>query len=112
MVSSGSLGPPIHPYASMLARYAALVLALSLPALASAQGLAEQKAVRYLQSNWNRHGLEQADVAELVVTDRVPGLNGVEHVYLRQAIGGVEVASGPLSVAVDRHGRVFHARAG
>ena len=93
----------------MLARYAALVLALSLPALASAQGLAEQKAVRYLQSNWNRHGLEQADVAELVVTDRVPGLNGVEHVYLRQAIGGVEVASGPLSVAVDRHGRVFHA---
>ncbi|OZC01749.1 hypothetical protein BSZ36_01355 [Rubricoccus marinus] len=93
----------------MSVRFAAVALALLLPALASAQSLAEQTAVRYLQNNWNRHSLQQADVSDLVVTDEVPGLNGIQHVYLRQAIGGIEVASGPLSVGIDRHGRVFHA---
>ncbi|MEM6327563.1 MAG: M36 family metallopeptidase, partial [Bacteroidota bacterium] len=45
----------------------------------------------------------------LVVTDAVPGPNGSRIVYLRQAIGDIEVASGPLTVAVDRGGRVVHA---
>ncbi len=97
----------------MSRRYAALALALLLlPVLAlsaSAQSTAEQTAVRYLQANWNRHSLQQTDVTELVVTDEVPGANGIQHVYLRQSIGGIEVASGPLSVGIDRHGRVFHA---
>ncbi|MEM1054490.1 MAG: M36 family metallopeptidase [Bacteroidota bacterium] len=93
----------------MLYRYAAIALALVLAPMVSAQSLTEQTAVRYLQDNWNRHGLAQADVSELVVTDMVPGPNGSRIVYLRQAIGGVEVASGPLTVAIDRHDRVVHA---
>ena len=90
-------------------RLAALALAL-IPAFAAAQTApAERAAVHYLQDNWARHGLAAADVAEIVVTDRVPGPGGMEVVYLRQAIGGVEVASGPLTVGVDQSGRVFHA---
>ncbi|HIG75626.1 MAG TPA: T9SS type A sorting domain-containing protein [Bacteroidetes bacterium] len=102
--------PPFLNPASMLHRYAAAVLALVLAASPlAAQSLAEHTATRYLQSNWNRHGLQQADVADLVVTDEVPGPNGSRIVYLRQAIGGIEIASGPMAVAIDRDGRVVHA---
>ena len=103
----------------MLVRALAAALVALLPSLATAQALrandpaaldaAARAAADYLQRNAHRHGLAAADVAELVVTDRVPGPRGVEHVYLRQAVGGVEVASGPLTVGLDRHGRVFHA---
>ena len=86
-----------------------LLLAGPLAPAPAAQAPAERAATRYLQANWNRHGLAVEDVAELVVTDRVPGPGGTEVVYVRQAIGGVEVASGPLTVAVDRGGRVVHA---
>ena len=93
----------------MLHRTTALCLALLLAPLASAQSPAEATALRYLQDNWNRHGLVSTDVADLVVTDRVPGPNGSEIVYFRQSIDGVEVASGPMTVAVDRRNRVVHA---
>ncbi|MFN3596883.1 MAG: M36 family metallopeptidase [Rubricoccaceae bacterium] len=94
----------------MLLRFFVLAaLALATAPLASAQTAAE-RAVAYLERNAPRHSLTAADVAGVVVTDQSTSrLSGATHVYLRQQIGGVEVASGGMSVTVDRHGRVAHA---
>ncbi len=85
-----------------------VLLALGLAAPASAQSIARQRALAYLQSNAARHSLSAADVAELVVTDEtVSATSGVTHVYVRQAIGGVPVEAGAMTVNVARDGRVL-----
>ena len=98
-----------HPPARMPTRYAALVvLALALAAPAAAQSAARQRALDYLHNNAARHGLAQADVADLLVTDETTSRrSGVTHVYVRQQIGGVPVVAGAMTVNVARDGRVL-----
>ncbi|HEX8386685.1 MAG TPA: M36 family metallopeptidase [Rubricoccaceae bacterium] len=95
----------------MTLRYAALlVLAFvgAAAAPASAQSLAHQRALDYLQRNSARHGLTEADVTGLVVTDATTSRrSGVTHVYVRQQIGGVPVVAGAMTVNVARDGRVL-----
>ena len=95
----------------MHTRYAVLLLA-ALVALsaapASAQSLARQRALDYVERNAARHGLTQADVADLEVTDETTSRrSGVTHVYVRQQIGDVPVVAGAMTVNVARDGRVL-----
>ncbi len=102
--------PPVpHPPARMPTRYAALVvLALALAAPAFAQSAARQRALDYLHNNAARHGLAQADVADLLVTDETTSRRGgVTHVYVRQQVGGVPVVAGAMTVNVAPDGRVL-----
>ena len=110
----GSVGTSCSYPLRMPLRYAAAVLLAVLLALpASAQSLARDRAVAYVQANAARHGLSTADVAGLVVTDEtVSRRSGVTHVYVRQAIDGVPVAAGAMTVNVARDGRVLLASGG
>ncbi|HEX8297799.1 MAG TPA: M36 family metallopeptidase, partial [Rubricoccaceae bacterium] len=86
--------------------FALLALALAVPA--SAQSLARQRALAYVQNNAPRHGLSEADVARLVVTDETTSRrSGVTHVYVRQTIGDVPVVAGAMTVNVAADGRVL-----
>ncbi|HEX9953248.1 MAG TPA: M36 family metallopeptidase, partial [Rubricoccaceae bacterium] len=93
----------------MHTRYAVLVLfALTLALPASAQSLARQRALAYVQNNAPRHGLSDADVARLVVTDETTSRrSGVTHVYVRQTIGDVPVVAGAMTINVAPDGRVL-----
>jgi Zn-dependent metalloprotease len=95
----------------MTTRYAALIVFALVGALAppaQAQSLSRQRALDYLQRNAGRHGLSQADVTDLVVTDETTSRrSGVAHVYVRQQIGGVPVVAGAMTVNVAPDGRVL-----
>ncbi|MEO0743618.1 MAG: hypothetical protein AAF089_18730, partial [Bacteroidota bacterium] len=104
----------------LLACLAALCLALPFSAPASAQSPASADAVDAAVDVALRHVAQQAaslgvtdgDVADLVVTDAVPSRrSGLTYVYVRQAVGGIEVLGTELTVAVDRNGAVVN-RAG
>ncbi|MEO1076767.1 MAG: M36 family metallopeptidase, partial [Bacteroidota bacterium] len=99
---------------------AALCLALPLTAPAAAQSLdyadavdaAVDAALRHVAQQAASLGVTDADVADLVVTDAVPSRrSGLTYVYVRQAVGGIEVLGTELTVAVDRNGAVVN-RAG
>jgi len=88
----------------------ALVGLVPLPAFAQNLSAAGATATTYLQRNAARHGVSAADVAELVVTDAVPlRAPGASAVYLRQAVGGIPVVAGQMTVSVLADGRVLHA---
>ncbi|MEM8560263.1 MAG: M36 family metallopeptidase, partial [Bacteroidota bacterium] len=91
-------------------------LCLALPS-ATAQSLtatrpsdaAVDAALRHVAQQADALGVIAADVADLVVTDAVPSRrSGLTYVYVRQAVGGIEVLGTELTVAVDRDGRVVH----
>ncbi len=93
----------------MSVRYTAVLLLAVLLALpVSAQSVARERAIAYVQNNAARHGLSTADVAGLVVTDEtVSSRSGVTHVYVRQSVDGVPVVSGAMTLNVARDGRVL-----
>ncbi len=90
---------------------AALVALVGLlPLLASAQSLAEQSAFDYMRRDAARHGLSTADVTDLVATDAVRSRRtGATSVYLHQAVDGVPVTAGQMTVTVRADGRIAHA---
>lgn len=95
-------------------RFVAALFALAwlvpVPVHAQALSAASATATTYVQRNAARHGVSTADVAELVVTDAVPlRAPGASAVYLRQAVDGVPVADGRITVGVLADGRVLHA---
>ncbi|HEX9951753.1 MAG TPA: M36 family metallopeptidase, partial [Rubricoccaceae bacterium] len=69
-----------------------------------------QTAVRYAEEQAAALGFARTDAANPIVTDAyVDAGTGVAHVYLRQQVGGVEVADANLNVTVGRDGRVAYA---
>ncbi|MEL7362393.1 MAG: M36 family metallopeptidase, partial [Bacteroidota bacterium] len=79
---------------------------------ADAVDTAVDAALRHVAQHADALGVTDADVADLVVTDAVPSRrSGLTYVYVRQAVGGIEVLGTELTVAVDRNGAVVH-RAG
>ena len=64
-------------------------------------------ATEYLQEHADLLGLEEADLVDQEVTDRVYSrLTGATHVYLRQMHRGLPVYGTQLHVNVDRQGRL------
>jgi len=64
-------------------------------------------ALNYINDNKATYGLAQADIADLVVTDRyTDNHNGVTHLYLRQRLNGIEIYSSNINVSVTADGRV------
>jgi extracellular elastinolytic metalloproteinase len=65
----------------------------------------------YLVDQHAALGLEKADVADWVLTDRVlTRHNGLTHLYFRQRLAGIEVRHGELAVSVSRDGRLIGLR--
>lgn len=74
-----------------------------------AEGDALDIALTYLQANAAALGLEQADLADVVVTDRyVSEHTGVTHIYLRQRFAGIEVFGANFNVNVLPDGRILN----
>jgi hypothetical protein len=66
-------------------------------------------AVRYVHAHPGRFGVTKADVSSILVTDAYRSdHNGLTHVYLRQALKGIEVLGANMSVAVTRDGEILH----
>lgn len=66
-------------------------------------------ARQYLRDQRTRWGLSEADLADVVVTDRyVTQHNGVTHLYLRQRYLGIELFNGDINLAIDRNGQVLY----
>jgi len=69
---------------------------------------ASRLAEQYLRSHRLALGLEERDVAEVVVTDAyVSSDSGVTHIYLRQRWEGIDVFAGNFTLNLDRDGRPF-----
>ncbi|HLA63877.1 MAG TPA: M36 family metallopeptidase, partial [Rhodothermales bacterium] len=91
---------------------AALVLAAA-PSLA-AQTLQRdaapvQTALRYVEAQGPALGLSRADTEAPLVTDAyLDEATGIGHVYLRQQVGGIEVADANLNVTLGRTGEVVY----
>jgi extracellular elastinolytic metalloproteinase len=65
-------------------------------------------ALDYVQQNLAVLGLEESDLAEYEVTDRVYSkVTGATHIYLRQVCRGIPVYNGQLHINVNRDGRVI-----
>jgi len=65
-------------------------------------------AEEYLQANAGLLGLEESDLADHEVTDRVfSKVTGATHVYLRQRHRGLSVYNAQLHVNVNREGRLI-----
>ena len=84
----------------------ALVASL-LPLAAQAQAPRVETALAHARQAASARGLGATD---FVVTDAVHNARlGIDHVYLRQSIGGLEVVGTEASVAIGRGGGVTHA---
>jgi len=90
---------------------AALILAAA-PSLAVAQTLRSDSApvraaLAYVEAQAPALGLVPADAVSPLVTDAyVDEATGIGHVYLRQQVGGIEVADANLNVTIGRTGEV------
>ncbi|HEY9283054.1 MAG TPA: T9SS-dependent M36 family metallopeptidase [Pyrinomonadaceae bacterium] len=66
-------------------------------------------ALGHLKRNRHKLGVDEADLEELKVTDEYrSGHNGVTHIYLRQQLGGIEVAGAEAGTNVARDGSVIN----
>ncbi|HEX9823536.1 MAG TPA: M36 family metallopeptidase [Actinomycetota bacterium] len=66
-------------------------------------------AIDWVRSHTAGLGVSAADVSELTVTDAYESAHtGVNHVYLRQRIAGLDVAGSSITVNILPGGRVFH----
>lgn len=64
--------------------------------------------LRYLQQNRQTWGLTEADLAEVVVTDRyVNQYTGVTYLYLVQRLDGIEVFNGVINATIMPDGRIL-----
>ena len=65
-------------------------------------------AVSHIRTHAKALGLQRADVADMVVTDRYTDADtGVTHVYLRQRYQGIEVFDANINVNVARDGSII-----
>ncbi|NNF58102.1 MAG: subtilisin, partial [Rhodothermaceae bacterium] len=88
------------------------LVGLLLPLTATAQQARVQAALHYLDQHATTLGLAEEDVDEVMVTDAYTSRrSGLTHVYVRQAIGGIEVVGTEMTINVDANDRVIH-RAG
>ncbi len=86
------------------------VLSAGLPGAARSQDKqsALETARRLLAGDALGLGLTPADLDGLVVTDTYETRhNGVRHIYLRQQLGGIELANGTLTLNVGRDGELL-----
>ena len=66
-------------------------------------------ALAYVRANPAAHGLTDADLAELRVSDRYTSSHtGVTHLYFTQQLGGIDVFNGVLNVNVMPDGRILN----
>ena len=73
------------------------------------EGSPREIALSYVRQHGRSLGLAASD-AELVVTDEYTSAhNGVTHIYLRQAIAGIEVLGTEVNINVARDGSVMNA---
>ncbi|HET9344464.1 MAG TPA: M36 family metallopeptidase [Candidatus Limnocylindrales bacterium] len=97
---------------------AALVAAITAPGALAAPpangfvsgpraGDAAAIALEHLRTKANAYGLARADLADVVVADRyTDDHSGVTHLYLRQRVGGIQVADTDATVNVARDGSI------
>lgn len=79
------------------------------PAQAATADVILSLARQYLLAQRARWGLAEADLADVIVTDRyVTQHNGVTHLYLRQRYQGIEVFNGDINLAIGRNGQVLY----
>ncbi len=65
-------------------------------------------ALEYVRQNLSLLGLDETDLADYEVTDRVYSkVTGATHIYLRQRYRGLPVYNGQLHVNVNRDGRII-----
>lgn len=65
-------------------------------------------AVNYLESNTDKLGLANDDLADFVVSDHyVSRHNEVTHIYLQQRLAGIDVINGLINVNVMPDGRIL-----
>ena len=89
---------------------AVLVGILAVPVAAQDLTAAFDAARQHVADRAVALGATPADARDLVVTDaHASATSGLTYVYLRQQIGGVEVAGSEITVAVRRDGTVGHA---
>src|SRR5688572_30422702 len=94
---------PSHP----MVRFLRVVVVLALVPVASAQAPRVDAALEHARRTAAARGI--VDV-ELITTDAYVSENsGTTHVYLRQAVSGLEVIGMEATVSLDRSGRVIHA---
>ena len=100
--------PPAHtPALNAMSRYLRLSLLLALAPVAAAQVPKVDVAIEHARRVAEARGLA---AIEYVSTDAyVDERSGASHVYLRQAIAGLEVVGTEATVSIDRAGRVVHA---
>ncbi|MFQ5350619.1 MAG: M36 family metallopeptidase, partial [Thermoanaerobaculia bacterium] len=97
-----------HPAVALLLT----LLAVGPPATASSDEKARALDVAraHLTERAPELGLQASDLEELVVTDTYTTKhNQVTHIYLRQALGGIALANGRLTLNLDRDGRLLSA---
>ena len=100
-------------------RRGCLMLALALAVLdglgatdggAASAPHARDVALAYLSRHARTFGLASADTSGLVITDRYTSAHsGVTHVYLRQAVDGIQVVGTEVNVNIARDGSVMSA---
>lgn len=105
--------PPLVPPATAAPPLRLPAKQADLPRTAPAQAATDDamltRARQYLRDQRTRWGLTEADLADLIVTDRyVTQHNGVTHLYLRQRYQGIELFNGDVALALDRNGQVLY----
>lgn len=84
------------------------------PQTLSAQASATDDALltlarQYLRAQRAHWGLTEADLADVIVTDRyVTQHNGVTHLYLRQRYQGIELFNGDINLTIGGNGQVLY----
>ncbi len=94
---------------------AALAVSLAVPVQASSQPPKlgpddpEGLARTHLADNVADYGISAADIAEVITTDSYESRHtGVNHVYLRQTVDGIEIVDANMAVNLAADGTVLH----
>ena len=86
---------------------ATLVLAFALPGLTQQQTSLD-RALRYLEEHREAWGLNESDLADLIVSDTYFSKhNGVEHIYLKQRYRGIPIFNALAGVHIRPDGDVL-----
>src|SRR5262245_37185735 len=117
--------PPMHSSRAFpcLAAMALAAVAMALPVPAGAAGQNQSSyltgpnegsprdiALAYVRAHAGRFGVAAVSDTDLVVTDQYTDAhNGVTHIYLRQAIGGIQVLGTEVNVNIAPNGSVMSA---
>ena len=81
-----------------------------MPAFLVAQTIAQKDAAsQFLSENYEKLGLTQADITDVVITDLYQTKhNGMTHVYFAQTHNGVQVHNGLFNVTVKADNSIMH----